>query len=765
MSEKNIETTISESTVKVGKDSISIEKAKLNLTENAIMVLEKRYLKKDEHGTLQESPRDLFMRVAGNVAEIDKQYDKDADTVKTTDKFFDMMTNLDFLPNSPTLMNAGRQLQQLSACFVLPIDDSMESIFETVKNTAIVHKSGGGTGFSFSRLRPLNDYVSTTYGKSSGPISFMKVIDSATEAVNQGGFRRGANMGILRVDHPDIMDFIKCKDDTSVLTNFNISVTVTDTFMEAVKNDDMYDLINPRTGEPIQQLKAKEVFDLIVKQAWANGEPGIVFIDRINEYNPTPQIGELESTNPCGEQPLLPYEACNLGSINLNNYVIDKKIDYPRLKTTVQSAVHFLDNVIDASNFPLERISEMVRNNRKIGLGVMGFADMLIKLGIPYSSEEGVKTAKEIMKFIDETAKEASAATAEKRGAFPNFKGSIYDKGKNSRKVRNATVTTIAPTGSISIIAGCSSGVEPLFAVSYIRNVLDGSKLIEIHPLFKELAIKEGFYSQELMERVAEHGTVAHIDEIPQYIKDVFVTAHDITPEWHIKMQAAFQDHVDNAVSKTVNFPATATQEDVRNVYQLAYETRCKGVTIYRDGSRDAQVLSTKATSSKEETPSPSIEISKRKRPKQITGVTINMKTGCGPLYVTINEDENGFFELFNTMGKAGGCAASQAEAIGRLVSIAFRNRINPEDIIKQLIGIRCHKQCGLGPNKILSCADAIAKAIKERMQGINPEILANIESGADITHASGACPECGGVMEHEGGCAVCRACAYSECG
>ncbi|HDM78327.1 MAG TPA: vitamin B12-dependent ribonucleotide reductase, partial [Deltaproteobacteria bacterium] len=683
----------------------------------------------------------------------------------------------DFLPNSPTLMNAGRKLGQLAACFVLPIEDSMESIFETIKNTALIHKSGGGTGFSFSRLRPQNDVVQSTRGVSSGPVSFMNVFDAATEAIKQGGTRRGANMAVLRVDHPDILDFITVKKDLSKLTNFNISVAATNEFMQKVLKREDYDLINPRTGKPTKKLNAREVFDLITETAWLTGDPGIVFIDRINRDNPTPQLGEIESTNPCGEQPLLPYESCNLGSINLANMVTDTEINFDKLRYVVRKSVHFLDNVIDVNKYPIPEIEKMTKGNRKIGLGIMGFADMLIRMGIPYDSEEALEIGEKVMKFISEQANQMSIELAESRGEFPNFKGSIYDK-PGGPKFRNATRTTIAPTGTISIIAGVSSGIEPIFAVVYVRHVMDNDQLLEVHPLFEKIAKEEGFYSDELMKTVAEHGSTKGISEIPERIQRLFVTSHDVSPEWHIRIQAAFQKYTDNAVSKTVNFPRHATVEDVRKVYLLAYELNCKGVTIYRDGSREAQVLTKGASIQKAEAKVPEERVllpgqaTKRERPPALKGKTIRMETGCGPLYVTINEDEYGLFEVFNTMGKAGGCVASQTEAIGRLISLALRSGVSTEAIIKQLIGISCHKPYGFGAQRILSCADAVAKAIKIYLE----EKSRDGQKGSqlplfsfDEEYHSGlmgaACPECGSTLEFGEGCAVCRVCGYSECG
>lgn len=738
--------------------------AKNNLTPNSLKVLEKRYLKKDEDGNVIETAADLFRRVAKTIAAADLLYGKsEADVLLVEEEFHSMISSLEFLPNSPTLMNAGRRLGQLSACFVLPVDDSMESIFEAVKNTAIIHKSGGGTGFSFSNLRPSGDIVGSTKGISSGPISFMTVFDTATEAVKQGGTRRGANMGMLRVDHPDILNFINAKDNNSRFNNFNISVAITDKFMSAVREDREYELINPRTKKVAKTLRARNVFDQIVNHAWKNGEPGIVFIDRLNQSNPTPGIGAIESTNPCGEQPLLPYESCNLGSINLSRVITEGAVDYKKLKKLVWKAVHFLDNVIDVNKYPLQLIDETTKGNRKIGLGVMGWADMLIQLGLPYNSDRAITLAEEVMSFIQREGKSASIVLAEERGTFPNYGGSIYD---GRMALRNATVTTIAPTGTLSIIAGCSSGVEPLFAVSYVRNVMEGTKMIEVNPYFEKVAKERGFWSRDLMEKIAQHGSLHGFDEIPEDVKAVFVTAHDITPMEHVAMQAAFQKYVDNAVSKTVNFSNSATPKDVEDTYMLAYELNCKGLTVYRDGSREEQVLSTGKTS--QETAAPvqaQTKIVPRKRPETIIGETRHMKTGCGNIYVTVNEDENGqLFELFTHMGKAGGCASSQAEAIGRLVSLALRSNIEPEVVISQLKGITCHNQEWSTGGKITSCSDAIAKALEKYMQ------RGGKGNGNGAKHHSeglllGACPECGGSVEHEGGCAVCRSCGFTKCG
>ena len=1091
------------------------------VSDNALTVLKRRYLIKDSEGNPLETPAEMFWRVARFIAQADGRYDASADIEDLARRFYQLMARFDFLPNSPTLMNAGRELGQLSACFVLPIEDSMESIFTTLKHAALIHKSGGGTGFSFSRIRPKNDMVLSTKGISSGPISFMKVYDAATETIKQGGTRRGANMAILNVDHPDIMEFITVKGVRGELHNFNLSVGLTEAFMKAVLDDKPYALVNPRSKERVRELQASEVFDQIVHQAWAGGEPGIIFLDRMNADNPTPALGQIESTNPCvsrdtwvmtargprqvkdlvgrpfqarvngkeyscpngffstgkrpvfelrtregyrlllttnhpllrvtrmtrktleaawvktgdlapgdrvilnnhaetpywegtgtfeegyllgfligdgtlkkdkavlsawtndgggiakvldetfrfaktlhhradfkgwmrldgrgeyrlqsaplrdlafayglqvgrkvpgtgielasslfyrgflrgifdtdgsvqgtqakgvsvrlsqsdlgtlqviqrmllrlgipsriyenrrpegestlpdgrggtatypvkaqhelvvscenlarfadlvgffhegknarlgkllsaykrrlnrerfvatvaeivpagvdevfdcqvpginafdangfvahncGEQPLLPYESCNLGSINLSRMVKGNKMDWEKLRETVRLSVHFLDNVIDSNLYPLKEIEEITLGNRKIGLGVMGFADALIKLGIPYNSEEALDKAAEIMEFIDTEALGASKDLAKKRGPFPNVKKSIY--ADDPEPPRNATRTTIAPTGTISIIAGCSSGIEPLFALCFTRNVLDNDRLLEINPVFKEVMEREGVAGEGLYEEILKTGSIQGIPAIPEDVRRIFVTAYDVTPEDHVRIQAAFQRFTNNAVSKTVNFPADATEEDIRRVYLLAYELGCKGVTIYRDGSREGQVLTRGVEKKVEEKPRG--ERIKRDRPPVLTGRTYQMTTGCGALYVTINEDDKGLFELFNTMGKAGGCAASQSEAIGRLVSLAWRTGIPADPVIKQLIGISCHKPFGFGENRILSCADAIAKAIKLHVYGK----LSDEDN--HVNGKIGACPECGGTVEHEGGCMVCHACGYSECG
>ena len=755
-------------------------------TANAKTVLERRYLAKDQDGKVTETIDELFHRVASAIAEADAAYGSTGDEIKELEgQFYDIMTSREFMPNSPTLMNAGRPLGQLSACFVLPVEDSMADIFDTVKYAALVHQSGGGTGFSFSRLRPEGSIVRSTGGVASGPVSFMKVFNAATEAVKQGGTRRGANMGMLRVDHPDILKFIDCKENNDEINNFNISVAITDKFMEAVKAGTEYELINPHSGEVSGTLDARTVFDKIVDAAWRNGEPGVVFIDEMNRYNPTPALGEIESTNPCGEQPLLPYEACNLGSINLGLCVSEDDgiptIDYDRLSRIVRTAVHFLDNVIDVNRYPLPKIDENTRKTRKIGLGVMGFADMLLKLGVPYNSVEAEKAAEEVMSLIQSEGRAASAELAAERGVFPAWKESVF--GIENLPVRNATITTIAPTGTISIIADASGGCEPMFAYAFTKNVMDGDKLLVCNDFLVEKLKEAGVYSEALMHRVAEEGTLAHIPEIPAEIRRVFVCAHDISPEWHIRIQAAFQKYTDNAVSKTINFPNSATREEVKEAYMLAYKLGCKGTTVYRDGSRDSQVLTT--GTAKEEKPleiPPSLfgNIMPRPRPGMTWGATEKMKIGCGSLFITVNRDENGICEVFTSTGKGGGCP-SQSEATARLVSIALRSGISQKEILAQLKGIRCPSTVRQQGMKCTSCPDAIARTIEKMSKilgtetmGINPDLIEEEKHEPEPASKGNEpilcadvrlhCPECGKVLRHEGGCTVCD-CGFSHCG
>jgi ribonucleoside-diphosphate reductase alpha chain len=830
---------------------------KADLTENARIILGKRYLKKNEEGEPIEDPEQMFWRVARVIAEVDAEYGASEGAVDALAReFYRIMTQRLFEPNSPTLMNAGRPLGQLSACFVLPVTDALsngkDGIYDTLRAMALVHQSGGGTGFSFSRLRPANDVVKSTMGVASGPVSFMRLYDSSTEVVKQGGTRRGANMGILRVDHPDIRQFITCKSDVSQVTNFNISVAVTDSFMEAVKKGERYELKTPRTGEVVGTEDANEIFDLIIHGAWATGEPGVFFIDEANRYNPVPELGSYEATNPCGEQPLLPYDVCNLGSINLGMFVkedapadatLDERIDWDEFSNTVHLAVHFLDNVIDANNYPLDQITELAQTIRRIGLGVMGWADLLIRLGIPYNSAEAIEAARRVMGFIEEESRAASSKLAEDRGTFPAWAESIWGPDKTAAKVegervrpelslRNSNITTVAPTGTISIFADCSGGIEPLFAVAFMRNQA-GSLMPDVNKDFIRIAREQEWYSEDLMERIAEEGHI-HFDEVPEAVQRVFVTSHDVIPEWHIRMQAAFQEHVDSAISKTCNFSREATEDDVREIYLQAYELGCKGVTVYRDGSRPAQVLSTGKTASGEtsrktadleaaladarednhrlnqelEALNASLQelevkhqkrLHKRTRPPALTGTTRKIRSPLGQLYVTVNEDETGHpFEVFATLGKAGGAAMAHAEAIGRLVSLALRSGIPMPDVINQLRGISCDRAVGIGPNKVLSMPDAIGQVLHQHLmekEGIQEELpigdaaapkapaaaprvssppaasgqATQRQLGTDYYDPGdafiGTCPECSSDLQFAEGCVKCPTCGYSECG
>ncbi len=738
----------------------------MGLTKNAIKILESRYLSKDEEGKVIETPEEMFRRVAYTIAQADIKYFNEEEVKKTEDEFYTMMANLEFLPNSPTLMNAGRPLGQLSACFVLPIDDSMEAIFEAIKNAALIHKSGGGTGFSFSKIRPAGSVVRTTGGVASGPISFMKVFNSATEAVKQGGTRRGANMGILRVDHPDIRAFITCKQDNKEITNFNISIGITEKFMEAVENDTEYEIISPKSKKVIRKENARAIFNMIVENAWNNGEPGIIFLDRINRTNTVPGAGEIESTNPCGEQPLLPYEACNLGSINLMEMLKEdgSSFNYEKLSQTVHRAIHFLDNVIDVNVYPHPMINEKTKATRKVGLGIMGWADSLYSMGIPYNSQEAVELGRSLMRYIDSESKKASMNLAQIKGVFPYYDKSIFKE--KDILIRNATTTTIAPTGTLSIIASVSSGVEPVFGLSFIRNIMDIDEMVENNPVFEKDMIERELYSENLMREIAKEGTLQNIENISDDIKQIYVTAHDIAPEWHIKMQAVFQEYTDNAVSKTVNLRNEATRDDVRDVFLQSYSLGCKGVTMYRDGSRDYQVLNigeVNRTRIKKLEP--------RERPEVTTGFTQKVKIGCGNLYITVNYDENGkICEVFTNTGRAGGCP-SQSEATSRLVSIALRSGIDTKVIVEQLKGIRCQSTTRQKGLKVLSCPDAIGRLI-EKVDKMNNEPNAvaaelsveEVVSTVTKSISPSTCPECGNSIEHEGGCVVCRACGYSKC-
>jgi ribonucleoside-diphosphate reductase alpha chain len=780
-----------------------------NITDNALRVLEKRYLVKDETGKCIETVEGMLRRVAKAIAKGSSKWQGNSNkedycpVSKDEEVFFEMMANMEFLPNSPTLMNAGRPLGQLSGCFVLPVEDNTESIFDAIKYSALIHKSGGGTGFSFTRLRPNGSVVRSTNGVASGPISFLKVFNAATECIKQGGVRRGANMGILRIDHPDIISFIECKRKNTEITNFNLSVALTEGFMRAVENNEDYNIIDPRTKDIVGKLNAKEVFELIVDGAYNNGEPGIIFLDRINEENPTPWLGEIEATNPCGEQPLLPYESCNLGSINLAKMVKKTdngyEFDWDYLDKTVCKAVKFLDNVVEVNNYPLPAIDKMTRSTRKIGLGVMGWADSLIMMGIPYNCDQAIELAEKVMQFINDAAEQESMRLAQVRGAYP----ASHNEENTTYAVRNAARTTIAPTGTLSIIADCSSGVEPLFAVAFERWQAD-MRMKDVNPLFRSMMEERGLeVTEEMIDRIMKAGTIRAMNDIPIDIRAIFTTAHDVAPGWHVKMQAAFQKHTNNAVSKTVNLPHDATKEDVRKVYWLAYKLGCKGVTLYRDGSRDEQVLSTGASYTTEdkgemrqeqaeyqeylktaqlkampaEPGQPSLQVQSavvpRKRPDTTTGFTDRVQIGCGKLYVTVNYDDQGICEVFTNTGRAGGCP-SQSEAVSRLVSLALRAGIDPKAIVDQLKGIRCPSTVGKGLG-CTSCPDAIGRLIERVSKQLNSQnmditpVVVKATAGEKLQPGDlvslAKCPECGKPVEHEGGCMVCRNCGFSKCG
>jgi ribonucleoside-diphosphate reductase alpha chain len=824
------------------------------LSQNALTVLDKRYLQKDEQGRVSETPDDLFWRVANTLAQIDGQYGASPAEIQTTaQRFHDLMAGLDFLPNSPTLANAGTRTGQLSACFVLPVQDDLAGIFETIKHAALIHQTGGGTGFAFSRLRPKNDLVASTKGVSSGPVSFMDVFNAATESIKQGGMRRGANMGILRVDHPDILDFIRHKEDLSKLTNFNISVAVTDAFMDAVKAGKPYDLINPRSGEACGQLDATSVWNEIIRRAWNTGEPGVVFIDRMNRYCPVWWMGQYESTNPCGEQPLIPYESCNLGSINLERFVIESNgkptVDYPRLREAVRLSTHLLDNVIDANVYPIPQIREVTLATRKIGLGVMGFARMLFRLGVGYGTEASFQLAEELFSFIDFESKVASVELAKTRGQFPGrdgheaesnvfFERLMIERDRHPHRhpeanyaaltreietygIRNSTTTTIAPTGTLSIIADTSGGCEPVFALAFKRWQAD-THMVDVDKVFLDTAKHRGFYSPELMEAVeANHGSLANLEgfEIPADILTTFATAHDITPNEHVLIQAAFQRYNDSATSKTINFSNHASVEDVAIAYQLAWETGCKGITIYRDGSRQFQPLSTPKPEAKAESKvEPAVEAKResalaepreqkfrpRTRPEDLYGFTRVTTTGDGKLYTTVNYDERGMREVVSNIGRSGGTLNSLSEAIGRLISLSLQYNVPVDELAQQLIGIRSANPYGFGPNQVLSIPDAIGKVLKDsprqlgQMMSFQPhgmdsephdlgkahqafqplavpqaQTVVVAEASALNRHGvhavevygeSPECPECGHSLEFGEGCAVCRGCGYSRC-
>jgi ribonucleoside-diphosphate reductase alpha chain len=824
-----------------------------SLSQNARTVLEKRYLVKDKSGKPVETPEDMFWRVASVVAEADRRYGaSDEQVTAAANTFYELMTQRRFEPNSPTLMNAGRPLGQLSACFVLPVDDALSNghagIYDTLRSMALIHQSGGGTGFSFSRLRAKGSMVRSTTGVASGPVSFMNLYDASTDAVKQGGTRRGANMGILRVDHPDILEFIACKEDLTKIVNFNISVGITDAYMKALEADGDFDLIDPISKKAVGTMKAKDVWDKMIVGAWRTGEPGVFFIDEANRYNPVPHLGAYEATNPCGEQPLLPYDVCNLGSVNVGYYVDNGVMNWDAFAKDIHLSTRFLDNIIDVNKYPLPEIDSLSKRIRRIGLGVMGFADALIKLGIAYDTPEGVAFGKRVMEFLDVEGKKESERMAKERGAFPEWAQSIFgpdatcardvngNRIREMQMLRNCNVTTVAPTGTISIIAGCSSGLEPLFAVAFMRNQA-GVMMPDVNEEFVAIAKHEGWYSDALMATIAKTGTVAH-PEVPVKWQKVFVTANLIAPEWHVKMQAAFQEHCDSAISKTTNFAHTATQDDVRAIYTLAWKSKCKGVTVYRDGSRDGQVLSTGATEGakkEREGGAPTAESKreigelqgqlaeitaendrlkkvlfdveaenlqrrqKRSRPDLLRGTTIRKETPLGVMFVNITEDEKGQpFEVFISLGKAGGSAMADAEALGRLISLSLRSGIPLTSIHRQLRGISSDRAVGLGPNKVLSMPDAVGLAIEEwnrAKQGVQQELLSApadasetqiLKSTSVVQRAVvgateqvgmfettgnsgeafiGTCPDCGSQLEFAEGCVKCHVCGFSECG
>jgi len=771
-------------TIKNPWDQVPANLPAPELSSIALTILKKRYLK--PAGEHLEEPSTMFWRVARFVAQADSAFGDDEPKLhETALRFYHHMVEGRFEPNSPTLMNAGRPLGQLSACFVLPVDDALSNgqsgIYDTLTSMALIHQSGGGTGFSFSKLRPKGDMVRSSTGVASGPVSFMKLYDASTDVVKQGGTRRGANMGILRIDHPDILNFIASKEDTSQITNFNISVAVTDDFMIALRNKISYDLIHPITREVVERLDAVTVWDLIVESAWATGEPGIFFIDCANYYNPVPHLGDYEATNPCGEQPLLPYDVCNLGSINLSKFIDSGKINWDKLSATIYDGVHFLDNVIDQNKFPLTEIRDRADAIRRVGLGVMGWADMLIELNIPYNSVDGVNMARAVMGFVEEESRKASEGLARMRGVFPEWEKSIWGPDKTcargpagerirpERKLRNSNLTTVAPTGTISMIAGCSGGIEPLFAVAFMRNQA-GARMADVNAAFVACAKAEGWHSEELMLRIANQGNI-HFDEVPETVQQSFVTAHDIAPEWHVRMQTAFQEHVDSAISKTTNFSFDATKKDVRTIYELAYDLGAKGVTVYRDGSRPMQVLSTGKTDKKatpiEDTRSSAeivASLPKRSRPQILQGTTVKTHSPVGDMYVTINEDADGDpFEVFCNVGKAGGAANADSEAIGRLISLALRHYLPIEEVRDQLRGISTDKAVGFGSNKVLSGPDAIAQAIDCYLQrkGGDDHVAAKAPQETVAT-----CPDCkSGNLTFEEGCMKCHTCGYSACG
>lgn len=801
--------------------------APLSLTPNCAKVLEARYLKKDKTGKVIETPAELFRRVARVIAsaEIEHKTKTPTEIQELEDKFYDMMVTGKFIPNSPTLMNAGREMGMLSACFVLPVEDSIDGIFTSIKNTALIQKAGGGTGFDFSQLRPAGDIVCSSGGTTSGPLSFLLVFSQATEAIQQGAFRRGANMGIMSITHPDIIEFINFKEDLTRLTNYNISVSVPDDVMRDIQKNrgKIHTVINPRNGESWPLPKkgelgkfwtVGEIFDMVIDRAWRTGEPGLIFIDRINRDNPTPHIGRMTATNPCGEQPLLPYEACNLGSINLGKFVHfseDGKAsyDWEEYRQTIHLTTRYLDNVVDVNKYPLPEITAMCHGNRKIGLGVMGFADALFMLGVAYNSDEGVAFGEKVMEFMQVESHNASEKLAEEKGVFPNWKGSMWDT-KFHRKMRNACTTTVAPTGTISIIANCSGGIEPLFSLAFFRNVLNGQRLVEVNEYFKQVAIQKGFYNDKLMERLANEGTLAHISGVPEELKKVFVCAHDITPEWHIKMQAGFQRQCDSSISKTTNFPESATREQVRKIYEMAFDYELKGITVYRDGCRKNQPMALattkgaggQAAAAAPAQPAAPAEMKPITLPEIMSCLRIRQHTPFGNMHVKISlEPKTGIErEVFAQLGKGGDVANSDLEAICRILSLFLRSNGRLELVVKQLEGIGSSLTVPSRDGRVMSLADGLAKAIKKYLRakelfGVKPLLLGEVdlnklaENGKQVLEESSAaqkkdpnfigtnsgngngsrgfklkCPECQGDLVLGEGCVKCYGCGFSQC-
>ena len=729
----------------------------MQITENAKKVLENRILRKDEEGNVIETPEEMLVRVARAIADNETEFDK----FDWKEEFYDIMDNLYFLPNSPCLMNAGIPGGQLMACFVLPIEDNMESIMGTLRDAALIHKSGGGTGFSFSNIRPENDIVKTTGGIASGPVSFIRMYDAVTNEIKQGGKRRGANIAVLKCDHGDILKFIDCKRNNSQINNFNISVAVTDKFMEAVKANKDFELINPRNGEVTKTLPAKEIWDKLVEGAWQNGEPGIIFIDTVNEYNPLPELGEIVGTNPCGESVLLNNESCCLGSINLTKIVTsDKEINWDLLKKVARIATRFLDNILDVTEYPLPQIKEMSLGNRKIGLGVMGWGDMLFKLGIPYNSQKALDLAWKVMGVVDDEAFMASHVIAEEKGVFPNWHKSPSFQEKYG-KVRNASRTCIAPTGTLSIIANCTSGIEPAYGLVYEKHVLDGQTLYEVNPVFEQELKNRGIYSKGLLQKIADNnGSCQGIKEIPEDMQKVFVVAHDITPEWHVRMQAAFQNRTGMGISKTINLPHNATKKDVEDALMLAYESGCKGVTVYRDGSREEQVL----TAGKKAKPRKA-KVEVRERPAETSGITTALKTGCGKLYATVNEDDEGVCEIFLNQRDGNGCRVAYNNALAMVSSMALRAGVPIKDISKAMKGQSCGKPIWDNGKLILSCPDAIGKLLSSEQHQEFKENLESLENPEKSVKPVKTCPLCGGQIISQGGCEICRDCGDSRCG